>query len=448
MKPSFAAFARTLFFAAFFPLLLHANGGPVDGCEFYATGNIVPLRKAEVKIVSEVLQIRLSGDSGYVDVTYLVVNESKEEQLVTYGFPVDVRSNELYEGRWSDSLIRDDFELLLDGESIKTTFYNEPNRARRDSIKQGFGKDSYMEAILTWRRWHVAKIRLAAGKESTIRVRFSTRTGFEDWESSKSFFTSYSDRILLYDFTPASYWGKGVAGKFSLKINAQQIVYNGGTIRFEGLKLRESITGIFEYEGENITLAGLGRLLISYRNSTQRNNQEYIRGKKNITSYITSIRASSELGNNYKAINLTDGNLNNCWADAPGEKGAGQKISITFSQPVIIRAVLIVNGFAKSEELYYKNNRVKRMNARAVVSPVCTDYSINERECYDLHDSTWVPVNEKLPWVNCSVACDFGDTPMCATQLTLEVAEIFPGSKHDDVCIAELYIIGEPAEKK
>lgn len=441
----FSVFLLSFFFHA----TLRANGGPVDGSEFYATGNIVPLRQAQIRLLSEDLRIRLAGDSGFVYVTYTLLNEQKTDQEVTYGFPVDVRQIEWMEGRWSDSLKGDDFELFFNDVPVSTTFYNEPNRQRPDSIlSKDTGGNKQLELFSTWRRWHVAKLKIPAGKKATIRVQFKTRNGFEDWATSKSFFAYYSDRTMVYDFTPASYWGKGVAGKFNMQIDAQQVVYNGGSIAFGGMTLREKITGIFEYDGVNVKLGDLGRLRIMYDNSAFQKFGRYLTGNQNINKHIKSIRTSSSLGDNYVAEKMTDGNLNTCWADGAGEDGAGQFIDIEFDSTMQVFAVLIVNGFARSEELFYKNNRVKQMDASGTCDPEAYISNRESFESYSDCDSAWKPVNAKIPWASCTIACDMGDASLCAKKLRLTVKEIYPGSKYDDVCISEIYILGATAEKR
>jgi len=435
-----------LFFVSLlvFPFAAFSNGGPVDGSEFYATGNIVPLRKADVRILSEDLRIRIIGDSGFVDVTYVLLNEQSEAQDVLYGFPVDVSASESYTGRWLDSLQDDELQLFVNGIEVTTGFWNEPNRARHDSFMRVSGKQKWMDQILFWRRWHTAKISLPAGKPMSVRVTFRVRNGFVDWGTSKSFFTNYDDRRMLYDFTPASYWGKGVAEKFTLRINAQPIVYNGGTIRFEGMSLRQENIGMYAYDGTNVKLGDLGRLRISYDISLEK-NKTLLSGKLNMNKHIRAVNVSSKLGVEYDAAKLADGNLSTCWAEGVKGAGEGQTITIDFDTVISVAAVVIVNGYAKSEELFYKNNRVKKIRVEQFCS--LKDCGTRTPQESELPDSTWSSVKPGGEWAASSVAFDGGDWFGRATQLRITVLEAYRGSKHNDTCISEIYVIGYDKEQ-
>jgi hypothetical protein len=79
-----------------------------------------------------------------------------------------------------------------------------------------------------------------------------------------------------------------------------------------------------------------------------------------------SVWASSELTETsggaervYSAENMFDGNRSTCWAEgAPG--GTGESVTFIADRPVA--RVGIVNGYARDQEIYQKNNRVAKMS--------------------------------------------------------------------------------------
>lgn len=64
----------------------------------------------------------------------------------------------------------------------------------------------------------------------------------------------------------------------------------------------------------------------------------------------------------YDVRNAFDGKFETTWAEGKdGEKGVGEWISLAFDNYINISSVGIVNGYAKSEELYYANVRIAQI---------------------------------------------------------------------------------------
>jgi hypothetical protein len=70
--------------------VLLANGRTFATSSVNATGNLQYLRKPNIELVSEVLEVKVDGDLVDVDVLYTLQNRGGAE-TVTYGFPIDAR---------------------------------------------------------------------------------------------------------------------------------------------------------------------------------------------------------------------------------------------------------------------------------------------------------------------------------------------------------------------
>ncbi|MBI3396507.1 MAG: SH3-like domain-containing protein [Spirochaetia bacterium] len=64
--------------------------------------------------------------------------------------------------------------------------------------------------------------------------------------------------------------------------------------------------------------------------------------------------------------NLFDGSLQTAWCEGKADDdGIGESITLNFESPVSINKVEVVNGWARSEELYEMNNRVSALKVKA-----------------------------------------------------------------------------------
>ena len=76
-----------------------------------------------------------------------------------------------------------------------------------------------------------------------------------------------------------------------------------------------------------------------------------------------SASASSTLDpqppNTYVAANSIDGDPATAWAEGRKGSAAGATITWTFDRPVDLRRVEVINGYAKSDDLFLKNLRIR-----------------------------------------------------------------------------------------
>ena len=137
---------------------------------------------------------------------------------------------------------------------------------------------------------------------------------------------------------------------------------------------------------------------------------------------FSSVSASSSLPGDattsyYGPNNVTDNNLSTAWNEGASGNGPGEYLTFTASSPQKISGVGIVGGYPKSDEVYFNNARPKE-----ITLTFDDGTSIN----YTLKDSNGEYQEFKL------------DSPVSSTKVTITIKSVYPGSKYDDCCIAEV----------
>ncbi|MFA9371791.1 MAG: hypothetical protein ACERIH_08785 [Labilibaculum antarcticum] len=148
----------------------------------------------------------------------------------------------------------------------------------------------------------------------------------------------------------------------------------------------------------------------------------------NSVAYPYKIEVSSELktnsSSNYKSLNLKDNNLLTAWVPNCEKLGVGEKVTFYFRKNnPRVNTINVFNGYLKNKKLWTQNSRVKTMKM-----------FVNEKEYATLK---------------------FKDQPACQVFkfeslqtkdrdliITLEILEIYPGSKWNDVAISEITFDG------
>ncbi|WP_152466775.1 hypothetical protein [Sulfitobacter sp. THAF37] len=130
--------------------------------------------------------------------------------------------------------------------------------------------------------------------------------------------------------------------------------------------------------------------------------------------------ASSTLGsqgrNSYVLTNMFDGNTATAWVEGVGGTGEGRQITVSFDRPTTVRRLGIVTGYAKSQDIFLKNARVREIyleaSNRSEGSIGLSDVSAMQR-----FDTTGL---DNLDW------------------LTLTIRATYPGTRYNDTAISEL----------
>jgi hypothetical protein len=139
---------------------------------------------------------------------------------------------------------------------------------------------------------------------------------------------------------------------------------------------------------------------------------------------------------NYTAQNLFDNDLSTSVVE--NTENDNLEIRIYFptgrNYPFFVTGISIVNGYAKSPELYSDNNRVKTIKVTRDLSKssMGSSWSI-----YDGYTSTFNLEDNKLESQNISLNAAY---TKFTQELNLTTSAFYSGKKYNDTCIAELNI--------
>lgn len=185
--------------------------------------------------------------------------------------------------------------------------------------------------------------------------------------------------------------------------------------------------------------------------------------------------ASSELDDpgayefgRYGAHNLFDHDSTTCWAEGVSGDGIGELLYIGFEEN--IQSIVIVNGYSKTKNLFYKNNRVKEIkfsifvgiNKPGYVSEICVFYDaikFKQDTIIQLEDTmapqeiafpfNWEELNQfkksSLQMFVKDHTKELEDLGIEEGELNvqyimlLEIVDVYKGSKYEDTCISDIW---------
>jgi hypothetical protein len=430
------------------PLSLLANGGPIDGSNFYRLGVVTLVNTPDVHLKKELLLIKLEGDYSNVTVFYTLQNTGNS-QKIKYAFPVDFDRS--MEAELDCNLSE---ELKNEREILAFAIYDGNNKLpiteKKDSevTKETYQSGSENITLELYRKWFITELFFSANEKKEIMVSYFVKNNFLDWAYSKSCFVEYSNRLMSYDFTPAINWGGGKVDEIEVIVDASEILRNYATCDVKGLPGIVNREGKYIYKNENVDINNLGRLTITYDNSVQNRSREMTHDLL-VSPKEFSIKASSTLGisdsvrfnlnMNYTVDKLTDNDFTTAWAEGAKGPGIGEYIEITFEKGFDVACIAAINGYSKNAETYYNNNRIKDLQI---------DYVGRDGKSIN-HNSTIVSFKD-LPYSKIngenfakmlSVIGDFGDGESFK-KIRLTIKSVYPGKKFNDTCLSELLIWG------
>jgi hypothetical protein len=151
-----------------------------------------------------------------------------------------------------------------------------------------------------------------------------------------------------------------------------------------------------------------------------------------------TVTASSTLRDgiySYEPANIHDCRKSTVWAEGDSDSGIGTTITFTFDftgeryrnrkgKPIGINRISLINGFARTPELWAANGRVKTFKVTFNGAPKGT-FTVQDTASHQ---------NVKLP----DLTFPFGRK----SQLVLEITDVYPGTTHEDTCIADIMFDG------
>ena len=145
---------------------------------------------------------------------------------------------------------------------------------------------------------------------------------------------------------------------------------------------------------------------------------------------VASSSLPAQGGNRYDASQLDDGSARTAWVEGADGPGIGEALTFRLvGDPdhdvgaVAFSGFRVVNGYAKSEDVWRKNGRVR------TVVVLVNGRSVGRAELADTMGLQWVALAGSPQVVA-------GDV------VTLVVAAVYPGERYDDTAISEIVLDG------
>ncbi|WP_069999272.1 NADase-type glycan-binding domain-containing protein [Cellulosilyticum sp. I15G10I2] len=151
--------------------------------------------------------------------------------------------------------------------------------------------------------------------------------------------------------------------------------------------------------------------------------EEVLKIDNNLSELTFTIEASSifseKVNNNtiiYTPLALCDSDFTTVWVEGADGDGVGEWITIDNEQQFDLDTIQLTNGFTKNEDLYYKNNRIARLEIIATNG--------ESKEIYLLDGILGLQ--------------EFDVGFKNITGIKIIIKEVFKGTRHNDLCMSEI----------
>ena len=186
------------------------------------------------------------------------------------------------------------------------------------------------------------------------------------------------------------------------------------------------LTELFESENtESGIIKGVVTLGDKIEEKTKNNKNE---GDSTVVSspiYWDNLYSSSHLiqkSINYKVENVIDNNPSTAWIEKSIGDGIGQFIQFSSDKTFRVDKIDIINGFSKNQDIYLKNNRVKK---------VVLEFSDKSQQVHELSDNNMDYQTIDVGGIN-------------TNSVKVIIEEVYTnGRKYSDTCISEISMYGQ-----
>lgn len=175
--------------------------------------------------------------------------------------------------------------------------------------------------------------------------------------------------------------------------------------------------------------------------------------------YYIEYAPVAEPPNLYAAANAVDDTLDTAWC--VGKKPAkGESIRLRFA-PTAAAALFLFNGYGRTRELYYANNRIRKVQVKLLLrngrtktfeSKVADSCAEGDSRICQPGDKACEARVEQTCYVTGAIdtgadhAVEF--PPKCLTGVDITILEVERGKKFDDTCVADLKLARSTRESQ
>jgi hypothetical protein len=354
-------------------------------------GNVKPINNNDIQLVSETIDLTLFSNYYAVEVNYQFVNRGKE-QTVIMGFP---SSREI-------KVI--DLRIELNGAILQTQ--TKPGNWEFDIHSKYLHADptSIMGALNSFECFDV---NFKDGETKYIKDSFK-QNYVSGHNGSVSFY---------YVLTTGSLW-KDKINSIKLRVHTENApsTFNLAKASFNG------------------ETRSLEKFVQTYTDIEPINDLFFT---AKIYRDFDVKEASSALSPNgkinYDPGNVKDSNKSTAWVEGVNGYGIGEKIkfttNISYNYGTILEldSIGIINGYAKNLTAFNENSRVKKLIIKAS-RETAFDYEEGDKPLVFVFTLKDTPEIQYLKF----------KTPVHATEIEMEIADIYKGSKYPDTAISEI----------
>lgn len=419
---------------AMVPISALANGGGYRA-GVASTAAFQPIGVDQVEMVSERLEIDLHIEYADIRIEYVFHNPGKRVK-VEAGFPaaIEVPATSLSDGEPSPLPAPElsGFQVKIDGKEIR-------HEVRGDELALKSPGFFFSRKVTSW---HIVNLSFSEGETRTVQV--SYRNPYHCQVMSVSDDASHSARSLTYLFSAAGLWAEPIRqGTVILKcvgVDRSEVTLshpkrfvpseNGWTWDFHDLEPTledDLVVTLGRYESRYPYSWEGGRELHYRAMGGEWSERGFVGGEWELRSRVCEAKASSTLpqdeGGSYEAANLFDGDRDKPWIEGAKGSGVGESVLLTLDKPAKVRRIGIVNGFARSEELYRANGRVSSFRV-----------SVNDGDSF----SATIP-DERL--VREMFYFDLPPDSGSVKTIRLTIDSVYPGEQFEDTAISELELV-------
>lgn len=415
-------FLFTLLFGLFLATTtMHANGGGYSK-GVVSTSAFQPIGVEQVEMLSELLEIDLHIEYADIRIEYVLHNPGKKV-TVECGFPAVTEEGSMFAPPPKTApkpKLLEGFTLLADGKAISA-------KLREDEAGVPDHSGRQIES------WHVVKIPFAAGQTRHIQVRYRNPYHWSFYSVSDDW--GRSAPSLTYAFSAAALWA-GPIKQGTVIVNATSV--DSAQVRFNHPKRFVGEKGTWKWSFTDFEPTLEDDLVIETRLDQHGYHGGYVAeggewkdsmGKNarwmkyaGFTATASSVLKEPD-GTEHKAESVGDWGRDTAWVEGQESDGVGESITLTLKQPAKVSRVGLVNGYAKSRELYAANNRAMMLKV-----------SVNDGKPFDVE----IPdeyLQEEHFWFDLPKSSELVKT------IKLEIAAIYPGTTYRDTAISDIQLL-------
>lgn len=409
----------------------YANGGPMGSASIISGGNIDFQDQKDIELIYEKLDIDLDIDLATINVMYKLKNNGESVDC-NYMFPVDAYISEFDTIPDVENVVSN-FKMYDNGENLE---YEAKEPIKIENTKY---EEYYRE---TYRCNYISKLHFNKDEEKTLIVKYQVKPGYLDWATSKRFLTSYGDKIILYDLSPARHWGSGKIGLIEININYDKLIDKSPTFHIKPYDFKREKTGLFTYKKDDFEIGEKEILDISYDLENFYKSIFCEKSKMQLNEFkkISVSSSLNESGYSYDKEMILDQNLDTCWSEGITGFGKDEWIEFEFKKPIEIGLIGIINGFTKDKNTFNNNGLVKKLKVDIeFFDPI--NGSQAESKTHAFENNLYEELNKMYYGKFLDTVVDLGESYRKVSKVRLTILDAYEGEKYNDTCISEIYFL-------